>query len=173
MKRIILIICTLMLSMASFGQTYDTNFKQTHRLKLSGKTSVLKGHLNYDGKDQLQMIYSDPEGEYFIIDGSQIKMNLYGKKAELDADKVAMIKLQRATLLNCLSGNWEQAAKENNAKATTSEKLGFRTVSIVSEKAVPRGGYKSVSLTYRIKDGMVTRMVLEDAVGIEDTYEMQ
>ena len=173
MKRIILIVCALMLSLASFGQKYDTDFKHTHRMKVSGKTTVMKGHLDYDGKENLNMIYSDPEGDYFIVDGSVIKMNLYGKKAELDAEKVPMIKLQRATLLNCLAGNWEQAAKENNAKATSSDKLGFRTVNIVSEKVVPRGGYKSVSITYRIKDGLVTRLALEDAVGIEDTYEMQ
>lgn len=173
MKRIILLACALMLSLASFGQKYDTDFKHTHRLKVNGKTTVMKGHLDYDGKEHLNMIYSDPAGEYFVIDGSQIKMNLYGKKAELNADKVPMIQLQRATLLNCLAGNWEQAAKDNNAKASTSEKLGFRTVSIVSDKVVPRGGYKSVTITYRVKDGMVTRLVLEDAVGIEDSYEMQ
>ena len=172
MKRIALILCALVLSVASFGQNYDTNFKHTHRLKISGRTTLMQGHLKYDGGDQLSMIYSDPEGEYFVIDGSQIKMNLYGKKADLDASKVAMVKLQRATLLNCLNGNWEVAAKENNATATTSEKNGFRTVNIVSGKVVPRGGYKSVSITYRIKDGMVTRLSLEDAVGIEDTYEM-
>lgn len=173
MKRIILIVCCLMLSLASFAQKYDTGFKQTHRLKISGKTTIMKGQLTYDGEEQLSMIYSDPEGDYFIIDGTQIKMNLLGKKATVDSDKVPMTKLQRATLLNCLNGNWEQAAKDNNAKSTVNEKLGFRTVEIASDKVVPRGGYKSLSITYRIKDGKVTRLVLEDAVGIEDTYEMQ
>ena len=172
MKRITLIVCALMLSLASFAQTYDTEFKHTHRLKVNGKTTVMKGRLTYDGSDKLSMIYSDPDSDYFIIDGAQIKMNLYGKKTEMDSEKVSMIKLQRATLLNCLNGNWEQAAKDNNATATSSEKLGFRTVNIVSGKVVPRGGYKSVSITYRIKDGKVTRLTLEDAVGIEDTYEM-
>ena len=81
MKRITLVICCLMLSLASFAQNYDTGFKQTHRLKISGKTTIMKGQLTYDGKDQLSMIYSDPEGDYFIIDGTQIKMNLLGKKA--------------------------------------------------------------------------------------------
>ena len=76
MKRIILIVCTLMLSLASFGQKYDTDFKHTHRMKVSGKTTVMKGHLDYDGKENLNMIYSDPEGDYFIVDGSVIKMNL-------------------------------------------------------------------------------------------------
>ena len=173
MKRIILLFCALALSVASFAQTYDTDFSQVRRLKASGKTTNMKGHLTFDGKEHLTMDYSDPAGEFFIIDGNQVKMNLMGPKAEVDADKVAMVKLQRATLLNCLSGNWEQAAKDNNATATVSEKTGFRTVKITAKGAVQRGGYKAVTLTYRIKDGILTRMVLEEPGGIESTYEIK
>ena len=173
MKRIIVFACALLLSAAAFAQTYDLNFTQTRRLKASGKTTVMKGHLTYDGKDHLNMDYSDPAGDFFTIDGNMVKMNLMGVKGEMDAEKVAMVKLQRSTLLNCLSGNWEQAAKDNNADSSVTEKTGFRTVKITAKGAVQRGGYKSVVLTYRIKDGIVTRLVLEEPGGIETTYEMQ
>lgn len=96
-----------------------------------------------------------------------------GKKAELDAEKVKMVKLQRATLLNCLSGNWEQAAIDNNADLTIDEKDGLKMVSIVAKGKVPRGGYTSVELTYRLSDGMMTKMVLEEVIGIINTYEIQ
>ena len=173
MKRIIIIACALLLSAAAFAQTYDLDFTQTRRLKASGKTSVMKGHLSFDGKDQLKMDYSDPAGDYFIVDGNKVDMNLLGVKAELDAEKVPMVALQRSTLLNCLSGKWEQAAKDNNATSEVTEKTGFRTVKITAKGVVPRGGYKSVTLTYRIKDGRVTRLILEEAAGIENTYEMR
>ncbi len=119
------------------------------------------------------MIYSDPEGDYFIIDGNMVKMSLMGKSGELDATKVPMVALQRSTLLNCLTGNWEQAAKDNNATTEVTEKTGFRTVKITAAGVIPRGGYKAVILTYRVKDGRVTRLVLEEPAGIENTYEIK
>ena len=81
--------------------------------------------------------------------------------------------LQRSTLLNCLSGNWEQAAEDNNADFTVSEKEGIRTIRISAKGKVPKGGYRSVELTYRLADNVLITMVLEDAIGIINTYEMK
>lgn len=174
MKHITLIIIAMLLSVAAIAQqTYDTDFTQVKLMKVSGKTTDKAGHITFDGNDQLTMTYTQPEGEYFIIEGNMVKINMDGKKAELDAEKVKMVGLQRATLLNCLSGNWEQAAKDNNADLTITEEGGLKTVSIVAKGKVPRGGYNSVELTYRLSDGMMTKMVLVEAIGIQNTYEMK
>jgi len=164
----------MLLSVAAIAQqTYDTDFTQVKLMKVSGKTTDKAGHITFDGNDQLTMTYTQPEGEYFIIEGNMVKINMDGKKAELDAEKVKMVGLQRATLLNCLSGNWEQAAEDNNADLTITEEGGLKTVSIVAKGKVPRGGYNSVELTYRLSDGMMTKMVLVEAIGIQNTYEMK
>jgi hypothetical protein len=174
MKHITLIIIAMLLSIAAIAQqTYDTDFTQVKLMKVSGKTTDKAGHITFDGNDQLTMTYTQPEGEYFIIEGNMVKINMDGKKAELDAEKVKMVGLQRATLLNCLSGNWEQAAEDNNADLTITEAGGLKTVSIVAKGKVPRGGYNSVELTYRLSDGMMTKMVLVEAIGIQNTYEMK
>ena len=174
MKRISLIIIAVLFLVAAFAQQkYDTDFTQTKVMKLSGKTTHKVGHITFDGNDQLQMIYSEPQGDYFIIEGNKVKMNLDGKKAELDAEKVKMVKLQRATLLNCLSGNWEQAAIDNNAETSITEEKGLKTISINAKGKVPKGGYKSVELTYRLSDGGIIKMVLEEAIGIINTYEIK
>ena len=174
MKHITLIVIALLFSISALAQqTYDTDFTQTKVMKVSGKTTNKAGHIIFDGNDQLSMTYTEPEGEYFIIEGNNVKINLDGKKANLDAEKVKMVKLQRSTLLNCLSGNWEQAAEDNNADLTITEKDGMKTVSIVAKGKVPRGGYNSVVLTYRLSDVMMTKMVLEEAIGIINTYEIQ
>ena len=173
MKRICLIIIALLLSVASFAQQQlDTDFTQTRVMKVSGKTTEKIGHLTFDGNDHLTMTYSQPEGEFFIIDGNMVKMNMDGKKAELDAEKVKMVTLQRSTLLNCLSGNWEQAAADNDADLTVTEKDGQRNILIKAKGKVPRGGYASVELTYRLSDGMLTKMVLEEAIGVKNTYQI-
>ena len=174
MKHITLIIIAMLFSVSAFAQQiFDTEFTQTKLLKISGKTTEKAGHLVFDGNDHLSMIYSEPEGEYFIIEGNQVKINMDGKKADLDANKVKMVGLQRSTLLNCLSGNWEQVAEDNNADLTVTEDKGFRNVLIKAKGKVPRGGYSSVELTYRLSDGMMIKMVLEEAIGTINTYEIK
>ena len=174
MKHITLIIIAMLLSVAAIAQqTYDTDFTQTKVMKVSGKTTNKAGHIVFNGNDHLSMTYTEPEGDYFIIEGNMVRINMDGKKADLDSEKVKMVQLQRATLLNCLSGNWEQAAEDNNADLTIVEKDGLKTVSIVARGKVPRGGYNSVELTYRLSDGMMTKMILEEVIGIQNTYEMK
>ena len=174
MKHITLIIIAVLFSISAFAQqTFNTDFTQTKVMKLSGKTTNKVGHIVFDGKDQLKMIYSEPEGDYFIIEGNLVRINMDGKKADLDANKVKMVGLQRATLLNCLSGNWEQAAADNKAETTITEDNGLKIISINAKGKVPKGGYKSVELTYRIKDGGMVKMVLEEAIGIINTYEIK
>ena len=174
MKHITLIIIAMLLSIGAFAQKpFDADFAQVKMMKVSGKTTDKAGHITFDGNDQLTMTYTQPEGEYFIIEGNMVKINMDGKKAELDAEKVKMVQLQRATLLNCLSGNWEQAAADNNADLTIKEEKGHKTVSIVAKGKVAKGGYKSVELTYRTSDNVLTKMVLEEAIGIINTYELK
>jgi hypothetical protein len=174
MRRITLIITAMLFSVTAFAQQrYDVDFTQTKLMKVSGKTTQKEGHLTFDGQDQLSMIYSVPEGEYFIIEGNEVKINLDGKKADLDAEKVKTVQLQRATLLNCLAGNWEQAAEDNNADLTMTEENGLKIVSIVARGKVPRGGYSSVELTYRLSDGMMIKMILVESIGIQNTYELK
>lgn len=171
MKRLGLMIMAMLLSVAAFAQKqYDTDFSQTRLVKVSGKTTEMEGHLIYDGLNDLRMNYSNPEGDYFYISGKLVMMNLNGKKADLDAEKVKMVNLQRTTLLNCISGNWEQAAIDNNADTKVTEKDGFRNVLITPRGKVPRGGYSSVDLTYRIQDNALVKMVLEESIGIVNTY---
>ena len=173
MKQFTLIIIALLFSVTAFSQkTYDTDFTQIKVMKISGKTTDKAGHLTFDGNDQLSMIYTEPAGEYFKIEGKMVKINMDGKKVELDSEKVKVVGLQRSTLLNCLSGNWEQAAADNNAELTITEEKGLKNISIVAKGKVPKGGYKSVELTYRVSDNTLVKMVLEEAIGIINTYEI-
>ena len=171
MKHIVLIITAMLCSVAAFAQkTFDTDFTQVKMMKISGKTTDKAGHILFDGKDNLSMTYTMPEGDYFIIEGNKVKINMDGKKAEIDANKVKMVALQRSTLLNCLSGNWEQAAVDNNAETTVTEEKGMKVVTLNAKGKVPKGGYRSVVLTYRLSDNGMVKMVLEEAAGIINTY---
>ena len=174
MEHITLSLIAMLFSVTAFAQkTFDTDFTQTKLMKISGKTTDKVGHLTFDGNDQLSMIYTQPQGDYFKIEGTMVKINMDGKKADLDAEKVKMVGLQRATLLNCLAGNWEQAAADNNAELTIKEEKGVKIISIVAKGKVPKGGYKSVELTYRLSDNALVKIILEEAIGIVNTYEIK
>lgn len=174
MKRLTILFATLLLTLGVAAQniSYDVDFTHTREMKASGKTIVKTGHMVFDGTDHLTMNYTDPEGEYFIVEGNTVKMNLNGKKTEVNASKVKAIELQRTTLLNCLSGNWQEAAKANNAESTVAISKGIHTVKLTSKGKVQRGGYSSVELTYRTSDGKLMKMVLVEAAGIKNTYEI-
>lgn len=174
MRRILLIVIMLVMGSTVFAQqTYEADFTQTRVMKVSGKTVNKAGHLVFDGKDYLSMIYSEPEGEFFIIDGNIVKINMDGKNVNLNADKAKSVELQRSTLLNCISGNWEQAAADNHAEVNIVEEEGQRTIFIYAkeQEKTPRGGYVAVILTYR-NDGSLMTMVLEQKNGVINTYEI-
>ena len=174
MKRLSLLIIAVLFSVTAFAQQkLDTYFTQTKLIKVSGKTTNKSGHILYDGNDQLKMIYTNPQGDYFIVDGKSVKVNMDGKKADINASKVKKVELQRNTLLNCLSGKWEQAATDNNAELSIKEDKNMKTVSIIAKGKVPKGGYKSMELDYRLSDGNLVKMVLEEANGIINTYEIK
>ena len=174
MKQFCIILATLLLALGTAAQnvSYDDDFTHTREMKTSGKTIIKKGHLVFDGNDQLTMNYTDPEGEYFIVEGKLVKINLNGKKNEVKADKVKSIELQRSTLINCLSGNWKDAATANNAESTETASKGTRIVTLTAKGKVQRGGYSSVVLTYRTSDNKLLKMVLEEPSGIKNTYEL-
>lgn len=173
MKQFTILIATLLLALGATAQiTYDDNFTQTRLIKVSGKSIVKSGRLVFDGKTTLSMNYSEPAGEYFTVEGNDVKMNLNGKKSAVRADKAKSVGLLCSTLMNCLSGKWEEAAKANNAESSVSESKGMRTVTLTAKGKVQRGGYASVVLTYRISDGKLMKMVLEEAAGIVNTYEI-
>lgn len=174
MKRLSLLIIAVLFSVTAFAQQkLDTDFTQTKLIKVSGKTTNKSGHILYDGNDQLKMTYTNPQGDYFIVDGKSVKVNMDGKKADINASKVKKVELQRNTLLNCLSGKWEQAATDNNAELSIKEDKNMKTVSIIAKGKVPKGGYKSMELDYRLSDGNLVKMVLEEANGIINTYEIK
>lgn len=174
MKKYISLAIALLITCSAFAQkSYNADFSQTRTMKVSGKTIQKSGHLFFDGKDHLTMNYDQPKGEYFIIEGSQVKMNLDGKKVVLDANKVNQVQLQRTTLLNGLAGNYEQVAADNNAEMQVKKEGNLKTVTITAKGKVPRGGYVSMILTYRISDGTMVRMVLEESAGTINTYELK
>ena len=176
MRRVLLIVAFLLANLTIWGQQkYDNEFTQLKYMKVSGKTVEKVGHIVFDGVDHLTMNYTEPEGDFFIIDDNIVKINMDGKNVEIDANKLNSVGVQRAILLYCLSGNWQQIETDYNAESIVTEENGTRTVFIDAKgnKKITKGGYISVTLTYRIPDGALLMMILEQKNGIINTYEIK
>lgn len=171
MKKIMTIVMAMLAVFAVSAQKVECHFQQSRFIKASGKTIESEGNLKLSSTSKLEMNYTKPAGDYFIIDGKSISMNIRGKKSVVDTEKNAAMRAQRNTLMNCISGNWKQAAADNNAESSVTEKGANKVVTLTAKKASTRG-YAKIVITYRKADNLPVEMVLEEFNGTVTTYKM-
>lgn len=165
MRKLFTFIAALAIAAAASAQTVEGTFVQTKTIKASGKSFVSKGNLTYTAPDQLSMIFSDPDGDYLIIDGPYLRSDLGGTAMDVDTSRNTQMRNLKNTLLNCIAGNVEIVASENNADLVTKNKSGgARTVTLTAKKAAARG-YSRIVIEYRA-DGLMTYMLLEEFGGV-------
>ena len=167
MKKSFFLAFFLCFAWLANAQTTECEFTQARTIKASGKVFRSAGVVSYKSPDQLTMTYTDPAGEYLVISGPMLRSNTQGQQISVDTDKNARFKVLRNTLLNCIDGNYEQAAKDNDAELTVSDKNGVKTVVMKASKAAARG-YSQILMEY-VK-GLPVRMVLEEFGGISTEY---
>lgn len=170
MKKLLTIVIA-MLAFAASAQKVECHFQHTKFIKASGKTVTSEGNLKLYSNDKLELNYTKPAGDYFIIDGKTMKINMQGRKSVVDTEKNATMRAQRNTLINCISGNWKQAATDNNAETSVTEKGGNKVVTLTAKKTAARG-YAKIVITYRKSDNLPVEMVLEEFNGTVNTYKM-
>ncbi len=168
MKKSLFLVFFVFFAWLVQAQTTECKFTQARTIKASGKVIRSEGVVSYKSPDQLTMTYTDPAGEYLVISGPMLRSNTMGQKISVDTGKNAHFKVLRNTLLNCIDGNYEQAAKDNDADLSVSEKNGIKTVQMKARKAAPRG-YSQIVMEYNGK-GLPVRMVLEEFGGISTEY---
>lgn len=170
MKKFLTIVIA-MLTFAASAQKVECHFTETKFIKASGKTVEGEGNLKLTPPDKFELNYTKPAGDYFIINGKTISINLRGKKSVVDIEKNASMKVQRNTLMNCITGKWQQAATDNNAETSVTEKGGNKVVTLTAKKTAPRG-YSKIVITYRKSDNLPVELVFEEFNGTVTTYKM-
>ena len=170
MKKILILVIA-MIAFAASAQKVECHFTESKFIKASGKTLEGEGNLKLTPPDKFELNYTKPAGDYFIIDGKTMSINVRGKKSVVDTEKNAAMKTQRNTLMNCITGNWKQAATDNNAETSVSEKGANKVVTLTAKKAAPRG-YSKIVITYRKSDNVPVELVFEEFNGTVTTYKM-
>ncbi len=170
MKKILFITILLCSAWIAGAQQLESSFTQERTIQASGKVIRSEGVISFKAPDQLTMTYTQPQGEYLVISGPMLRSNSMGQQISVDTDKNPRFRNLRNTLLNCITDNCEQAAADNDADLTVSEKGGVKTVSITARKAQVRG-YSKIIMEY-IK-GLPVRMVLEEFGGVSTEYRFK
>ena len=170
MKKILTILI-VMLAFAASAQTVEARFTESKFIKASGKTIEGEGNLKLFSTDKMELRYTKPAGDYFIIDGKTISTSVKGKKSVVDTEKNASMRTFRNTLMNCVNANWKQAATDNNAESSVVEKGVNKVVTLSAKKTAPRG-YSKIVITYRKSDNIPVELVFEEFNGIVTTYKI-
>ena len=170
MKKILFLAVFACCAWIAGAQQIESTFTQARTIQASGKVIRSEGVVSFKAPDQLTMTYTNPEGEYLIISGPMLRSNAQGQQLSIDTSKNPRFRNLRNTLLNCIMGEYETAAADNDADLEVKEKNGVKTVEMKARKTAPRG-YSKIILEY-IK-GLPVRMVLEEFGGISTEYKFK
>lgn len=167
MKKL-LVLTMLLAGLNAGAQSFESTFVQTKTLQLTGKKIVSEGTITYTEPANLAMIYSKPEGDYFIVDGPFLRFDLRGISLDVNTDTNKTVRMQRNAILYGIQGKYDDIAQEMDADCTVSKVKGGKHVVIKVRKPLLKG-YTGMELDYNAK-GRITRMVLEEAGGISTEY---
>ena len=168
MKKLLILFAFLAFGLTASAQELSATFVQKKTIKATHKVIPGEGTVTFSAPDQLRMTYAVPEGEYLIIDGNKLESCVKGKAITFDTAKNPRMRKMRNTLLNCITGDYEKAAEENDATLIVEQKGDVKTVSMMARKPQPTG-YARITLDYN-KKGLPVRMVLDEFAGIETEY---
>ena len=168
MKKL-LTLALLLCGIAAGAQDFEGTFTQAKTLKISGRVIKSEGTLSYQAPDQLAMLYTKPDGDYFIIDGPYLRMDMRGVTLDVNTENNKTVRAQRNAILYSIAGKYEEIAMEMDADCSvTPAKDGGKRVVIKVRTALPKG-YSGMELDYK-KNGQLKRMVLEEFGGISTEY---
>lgn len=170
MKKILTLVIA-MLTLTASAQKVEAHFTESKFIKASGKTIEAEGKLKLFSADKMELCYTKPAGDYFIIDGKTVSTNLRGKKSVVDTEKNTAMRTFRNTLMNCVNCQWKQAATDNDAETSVAEKGANKVVTLSAKKTAPRG-YSKIVITYRKSDNIPVELVFEEFNGTVTTYKI-
>ena len=168
MKKLLILLALLACGLTASAQEMSCTFTQKKTIKATKKVIPGEGTITFTAPDQLKMMYDVPEGEYLIIDGMTMKSCVKGKVVTFDTTKNPRMRKMRNTLLDCITGDYEKAAQENDANLIVEQKGDVKTVTIMAKKQQPTG-YAHIIIDYN-KKGLPVRMALDEFTGILTEY---
>ena len=157
-------------SAGSLCKSVSGPFVET-RVSSAGKTSAtLKGDLTFTAPDVFSMMYSEPEGDCFMISGDVMKSSIAGTETVYDLRKNVMMRSLSHILLYSFSGRINDLISELGADCKV-ETSGDGYQVTLSAKVKSTRGYSSVQIFYNASCKL-QKMVMAEWSGRSTTYEL-
>ena len=138
----------------------------------NGKAFVSKGNFYFSAPNLLAIKYTDPEGDYLVINTTEVaQKRKQGKTFKVSLQKNETIQELSNTLLWCMSGKLIKLAEANDAKVTTSEANGQITV-VFSAEVKSGKDFKKIELSYDKATKRLNSMALTDKNNVVTKYTM-
>lgn len=173
MKRIAFFIATLFAVTAAFagGKSISCDFEQVKHLKIVKTPVESSGKLYYEGEN-MAMLYSKPEGEYFKITETTISMLAGKKKINSKLSSNAQFKQLRDLLILSMKGDTEGLANLTNANVEEKSTQKYDEYLFTSKTAIKKG-YNKIILRYSKGGKALEYMELHQPNGDYTTYTLK
>ena len=148
---------------ADFALTKTTAGKQAAE-KLSGK-------IYYSAPACLALHYDAPSTNLVVIAGNNVFIRQDGRERRFDISRNAPMRGMSETLLNCVKGDTQKVADENDADINVQKFARSTDVVITARKKAVRG-YSRIELSYRKSDNLLQYMKLVEFNGNVSEYKM-
>ena len=168
MKKFLTLLTFSLFALGLSAQEIGASFVQNKYIQATKRTIRSEGVVFFTAPDQLRMNYLDPKGDYLIIDGNMVHTNLAGKRMDVNTDNNVSMRSLRNTLINCIMGEYEKAAQDNDAEVVVEKKGDGKVVTMTARKQAAKG-YSKILVEYNALKRPV-RMVLDEFNGISTEY---
>lgn len=155
------------------GESFKANFTE---VKVLSKKKEIKreGTLTFKASEYLRMDYTNPEGDYTLIDEGTFNIMQDGKLQKLSVKKEdSKMAVFRKLLLLAMQGKVEDIAKQQGATVNYKETSKEWEATLTDEKAKGSQEVRQLTLTYAKSNGQIIGMVIEMGNGNVTTYKMK
>lgn len=138
----------------------------------NGRQFTTEGNFYYSSPDLLSIRYTNPAGDYLVINTTEVaQKKKNGKSFKLSIKKNETMQALSNTLLWCVSGKLLKFAETNNAAVATSEAGGVIKVVFTAEVKGDKG-FKKIELSYDKATLKLKSMAMTEKSNIVTTYSM-
>ena len=168
MKKFLTLLTFALFALGLSAQEVGASFVQNKTIKATGRVVRSEGIVFFQAPDVLRMNYLEPKGDYLIIDGAMLRTKTGAKQMDVDTNKNAPMRNLRNTLINCIIGDYEQVAEDNDADFAVEQKAGGKVVTVTARKQAARG-YSQIVVEYNAQNRPV-RMVMDEFNGVSTEF---
>ena len=155
------------------AQTKDMecDFVQTKKIKLLSRSIVSNGKMSYSQSDKLRWEYTAPYTYVFVVNGSKVQVLNKKCKEVIDVDRNRMFR----QIVNIMLGTVAGASFHDSStfRITITNTSTEYIATLIPQKKDMRQMYASIILYFDVKAGVVSKIVMNEAIGDITTIELR